>query len=546
MSGQIHLFKKILFLLAGAALFTLLPGSSYALEVKAQETSFYKDVFEQNVYYEGTSYLRLDRLYQALFKKQVQAGDVNIYDEVPDSEFFVNRHARKALSIDELKKGFQESDGPDASGNLKVVSGIFEGLHPNFLVEDVKGNHYNLKFDPSDNFELATSAEVIGSRFYYAIGYNVPQVTITSFASGQLVPAEGAKIIDDSGFNKALSAEKLEEYLLFLPADANGSYRASATKTLMGNDKGSLQFLGKRRGDSNDNVSHQNRRSLRALQIFSSWLNNTDVRPGTTADILVTENGQEVLKHYLVGFSSTLGSTPKGAKPPMHGHEYLFDFGEAAKAFFTLGFWEKPWQKRWREAGEKVSAAPAIGYFDNRYFDPSAFKTQLPGYAFKDVTRADGFWAAKIIKSFKDEEIKALVAAGQLSNQEDAESLAQILIERRDIIARYWYRVSNALDEFEFSGSTLSFKDLAVEASFVPASGNNYHFEVIAPQGNKGTRLASLDSDKPSLAIDASWFSNSGKVNVFIRTSRPGSSDPTPYVLVNLDAEKILGIMHED
>lgn len=548
MSDQAHPFnpfKKVLLALITALTVAVPSNVHAALEIKAQETSFYKDMFEQGAYYEGTSYLRLDRLYRALFNKQVGAEDINIYDEVPDSSFFTNRHARSPLSLQDLKKGFQETDGPNFSGEVKVVGGVFEGLQPNFEIEDASGARYELRFDSSDNFELATAASVIASRFYHAAGYNVPQVTVVKFAAGTLVPAPGARIIDDTGFEKDLTAEKLEEYLLFLPTDEAGDYRASATKVISGSDKGSFNFQGKRRGDASDLVDHERRRSLRALQVFASWLNNTDVRPGTTQDVVVTENGQEVLKHYLTGFSSSLGATSKGPKPPMHGHEYLFDFGETAKAFFTLGIWEKPWQRRWREAGEKASSSPALGYFDNRYFEPQSFKTQLSNYAFKDVSRADGFWAAKIIKSFSDDDIRALVEAGQLTSSEDAEAITRVLIERRDIIARYWYRTANPLDFFEYANGTLNFKDLAVDAGFVPAEGTVYHFEVLSVEGNRGTHAASLQSSATSLAVDSSWFS-SGSVHILIRTSRPGSAEPSLFVRVELDAQKLLGIMHED
>lgn len=547
MSDQAHLsnLRRLSFLAA------LLLGVSFnvpayaSLEAKPQETSFYKDLFEQAGYYEGTSYLRLDRLYRALFGKAVPAEDINVYDEVPDSSFFTNRHFRSPLSVQDLKKGYQASEGPRIAGEVKVVGGVFEGLQPNFEIEDSSGERYVLKFDPSDNFELVTGSEVIASRFYHAFGYNVPQVTIVSIPAGTLVPAAGAKITDDTGFAKDLTQEKLDEYLLFLPTDEQGNYRASATQVIKGRDLGSFDFLGKRKGDPADTVDQERRRSLRALQVFASWLNNTDVRPGTTQDVAVNENGQEILKHYLTGFSSSLGATSKGPKPPMHGHEYLFDFGETAKAFFTLGIWEKPWQRRWREAGEKVSVSPAVGYFDNRYFDPAAFKTQLGNYALKDVTRADGFWAAKIIKSFKDEEIRAIVEAGQLSSSEDTEAVTRVLIERRDIIARYWYREANPLDAFDYNGTVLNFKDLAVESGFVPAEGTTYFYEILSIDGSRGKNVASLQSASPSLTVDPSWFGSS-VIHILIRTSRPGMAELSPSVRVELDARNVLGIVHEN
>ncbi|MBU3758357.1 MAG: hypothetical protein FGM27_00280 [Candidatus Omnitrophica bacterium] len=548
MSEQVRLSKLLRLSLLAVLLSAPLGGglAQGALEIKAQETSYYQDLFEQAGYYEGTSFLRLDRLYRALFGKAAPAEDVNVYDEVPDSSFFTNRHSRSRLTSDQLKQGFRENQGPQISGAIQVVGGVFEGLQPVYEIKDSAGDRYLLRFDPSDSFELVTGAEVIASRFYYALGYNVPQMTIVSIPSGSLAAAPGAKVTDDTGFAKDLTQEKLEEYLLFLPTDDQGNYRASATKIITGQDKGSFDFLGKRRGDPQDAVDQERRRSLRALQVFSSWLNNTDVRPGTTEDVLVNENGQEVLKHYLVSFSSALGAASKGPKPPMHGHESLFDFREVAKAFLTLGLWEKPWQRRWREVGEKVSASPAVGYFDNRYFDPGQFKTQLQNYAFKDVTRADGFWAAKIIRTFSDEDLRALVEAGAYSNPADAQTLTKILADRRDILARHWFREANPLDNFESDGSVLTFKDLAVDEGFLPAEGTSYTFEVLAVENGRARSIASLESAQTNLRLDAAWFTSASQVHVLIRTRRPGMTQLSPVVRVELDAKSILGIVHEN
>ena len=429
-------------------------------QFKKQEGGFYKDLFEQNVYDEGTDYLHLERLYRGISHHRLRAGNVNAYDEVPDSTFFTNRHGRRALSESDLEKGYQEAGGPDLSGNLTVMNSRFDDVLPTFFVSDAKGDKYLLKFDPADSPELATSSEVIASRFYYAIGYHVPQYTIVTFDPAKLIPGEGALIVDDTGFTKKFTRDKLEEYLLFLPQDPAGRYRASASKVLAGENKGFFSLMGRRKCDPEDKFDHKDLRELRALRVFSAWLNNYDIRESNTLDMLVTENGQARLparqarlKHYLIDFNAALGSGTEESKPPMVTHEHLIDYGETAKSFFTLGFLEKTWQRRWREVGEKIPQSPAVGYFDNRYFDPGKFKNQLPHYLFKDLTRADGFWAAKIVMSFSDDDIRAMVKAGKLTNPADADYIAKTLIERRDMIGRYWFLAADSLDEFELSGN---------------------------------------------------------------------------------------------
>ncbi len=533
--------------LKGVALFTLIFSQQpvFGTETaafKKQETGLYPDVFNQNFYYEGTNLLHLDRLYRYLFRRDVHAANVNVFDEVPDSSFFSNRHARKRLSTQELKDGPKETDGPDLSDKMTITSGKFEGLHPGFFVQDRKGDKYLLKFDDIDSFELVTAAEVIASRFYHAIGYNVPQYTISVFSPEKLVPGEGAKVYDDSGFKRDLTQSRLEEYLLFVPQNEDGNYRASASKILAGKNKGSMRFKGRRKNDPEDPVDHQRRREIRALPVFASWLNNYDVRESNTLEMLVEENGRQTLKHYFIDFNSTLGG---GSAKPMFTHEHMIDYGEAFKAFLALGLWEKPWQKRWKETGEKITKSPAVGYFDNRYFDPGDFKTQLPYFAFKDMTRADGFWAAKIIMSFTDEDIQAVVQTGAYSDPSDAAEVARVLIERRDLIGRYWFDQATPLTDFESDNNQLQFKDLAVENGFRDAQTTTYKVDVIGRKGSKRKQITSLTSGTASIPLDAGWWSQYEQIDLLIRAVR-GSSKPNPYVLVELDSQGVAGVLHED
>ncbi|MBI3312725.1 MAG: hypothetical protein HYZ83_00630 [Candidatus Omnitrophica bacterium] len=522
-------------------------AQSETAQFKKQEGGFYRDVFDQNIYDDQTAYLHLERLYRKISRHPMRAGNINEYDEVPDSAFFTNRHARSRLSESELQKGAgqSEAEGPDLSGNLTVTNSRFDGLLPTFVVTDAKGDEYLLKFDPVDTPELTTSSEIIAARFYHALGYNVPQNSIIKFEGSKLVPAEQATMMDDSGFKRKLTAEKLQEYVLFLPQEMDGRLRASATRSLEGSDKGFFHFKGRRKNDPNDAVDHSGRREIRALRVFSAWLNNSDVRESNTAERVLTENGQEILKHYLVDFNASLGSAGDGTKPPMFSHEYLFDYGEGFKAFISLGWWEKPWQKRWREAGEKVTHSPAVGYFDNRHFNPGRFKTQLPYYAFKDLTRADAFWAAKTLLTFSDDDLRAMVKAGELSEAQDEDYLVKTLAERRDMIAQYWFERTNPLDEFDVKDGKLVFKDLAIERGFASAEGTVYHVSVYPKRKGQASRMASRKIETTSLDLE-NWLDSAKALTLVIRTRRAGSAKKTPVVLVEVTPQGVGGIIHED
>ncbi|MBI3316502.1 MAG: hypothetical protein HYZ85_00665 [Candidatus Omnitrophica bacterium] len=538
-------FRAFLSLLTLLVCLGFLPqaAAENAPVVKKQKTGIYRDIFDQNIYYEGTHLLHLERLYRKIFRKKSRAANVNVFDEVADSAFFTNRHARNRLSAEDLEKGSLENSGPDASGKLEIINGKFEGMHPGFFVRDSKGDKYLLKFDPMDYLELSTSAEIVASRFYHALGYHIPPYSIVLLRQDQLISAEGAKIYDNTGFKKALTQEKLEEYLLFLPQDVEGRYRASASKIMEGTNAGFFSLSGRRKSDPEDRIPHKDRREIRALQVFSAWLANYDVRESNTLS-MVGPDGK--YKYYLIDFNTALGSGTSDGKPPMTTYEYLFDYGEGLKAFFTLGLWEKPWQKKWREAGEKISASPAVGYFDNRHFDPGAFKTQLPHFAFKDLTRADAFWAAKIMMTFSDEDIRALLKAGQYSDPADPETIAKILIERRDRIAKYWFDRTNPLDNFDLRGQALVFEDLAVQYRFEPQDGSLYHVDVIGKKGGRSKKIADLEIQETSLAFQPDWLNQYEGLDLLFRTVRPGKKNLSPYVLVELDSNGITGILHQD
>lgn len=545
MSKAARLFKRVF--LGSIVLVTAagLPAWGETARIKKSETGLYRDIFDQNVYYEGLNYFHLDRFYRAVFNQELRAANVNAFDEVPDSVFFANRHGREPLSSSALKVGSSENDGPDFSQGLTITKGKFEGLHPGYFVKDSKGDAYLLKFDPADNLELATAAEIITSRFFHAIGYHVPQYTIANFKLEEVQIDPGATTYDDTGFKKKLTRDRFEEYMIFVPQDDQGRYRASASKILAGENMGFWGFDGRRRSDPDDTIEHERRREVRALRVFGSWLNVYDLRESNTLDMLVEENGKQVLKHYLIDFNDSLGSSSGGPKPPMFTHEHLVDYGEAFKSFITLGLWKKPWQKRWDEAGREPHESPAVGYFDNRRFDPAKYKTQLPYYAFKDLSRADGFWAAKIVTAFSDEDIRSLVKAGKLSNPQDEKYLADTLIERRDLIGKYWFGKVNPLDNFEVQGGDrLVFDDLAVEHGFASQEGTTYHVEAVNVQGQKGSKLSGFEARESSLNL-GSLLSQSSSLDLLIKTSR-ASSKKSPYVLVQIRDGRVAGVIHED
>ena len=481
--------------------FAQLGGESFSVQsvdegmIKKTHQSLYADIFDQSVYEEGVQFLRLRDLINHITCKKERAWDVNVYDEVPDSLFFTNRHAKKSLSQEELKEG--PSGLAPASGKWTVIRGEVESVNPRFFIRDSAGEEFSIRFDPIDNPELASAAENISSRFFHALGYNVPAYHVVKFRLEDLEVDSKATFYNSDGFRRPLTKQKVRDLLLFVDKMPDDSYRASASASLKGKVKGPFGMDGYRKEDPNDTIPHRYLREIRALQVFASWINYYAILSGNTLDVIEPVNGKEAMRHYVVDYSSTLGSAGDDTKAPHFGHEYIFDFGEFFKSIASLGFWRKPWQKRWDENQRKVTI-PSLGYFDNREFDPGKWKGQVPYHAFKDLTSSDGYWAAKQIMAFKDEDVKTVVDAGQLSDASTRETLIKTLVERRDLIGRYWFRRSVPLDWFEVSkdasGIKVEFTDLMIHYG-LDASPAQYRYEVFE-SAFRG------ESDKPTLLLN--------------------------------------------
>jgi hypothetical protein len=353
--------------------------ASETAKFKESESTFFSDLFDQNIYNEGVNQLDFGRWGRKISGKALPSKNVNVFDEVPDSGFFTNRHGRARLSPADLKKGYQETPGPDLSRPLEVFSAEQRGIHPRFLVKDARGEEYLLEFDPLGHLELVTGAEIIASCFYHALGYFVPQFTIILAERNQFRAAPGATTWEDTGFKKPLTQERLEEYLLILPQNDKGLFRASACKILKGDHLGRFCFESRRKDDPQDLVNHRDRREIRALGIFASWLNHYDLRASDTLTISTEENGAPTLKYYLGDFNGALGATQKGPKAAMLGYEHVIDYGETFKNNTGAWFFGKNPGKRNSGLKDSLCSHPRLWAISRTNFlIPRAIKRSFP------------------------------------------------------------------------------------------------------------------------------------------------------------------------
>lgn len=391
--------------------------------------------------------------------KTIRALSANTLGEVPDSAWYTSRHGRRRMTLEELLKG-PDTGRPPAPGTWKVTKVKSEGVTPGLEIDDPLVRHYWLKFDPVTNPEMATAADVIGTTFFHALGYNVPEYYLVTFDRPQLEVAPKSTYTDALGHKRALTERDVDEVLFNVPRDRDRRYRAVASLAVPGKGIGKFRYHGTRADDPNDTIPHENRRELRGLFLFCAWLGHDDSRAINTYDSLVEEDGVPFIKHYLMDFGSILGSASVKANSARSGHERLFALKPAVIELLTLGLYVPRW------ARARFPKLPAGGRFEHEIFEPERYKTEYRNPAFENRLPDDCFWAARQVMAFDDAHIRAIVAKGGYNDPRSADWVSTCLIARRDRIGKTYFATVLPLDGFEVRDGRLVFEDLAVLYKF--------------------------------------------------------------------------------
>ena len=388
----------------------------------------------------------------------VPAGAINTLGEVPDSAWFTNRHGRKRMTREELQTGPGNSSAPVPP--FLVVGAKTEGISPGFRMKDAEGRLYFVKPDPISNPEMATAADVIGSKFFYALGYNTPENYIVNVQRSQLSVGPKA-LIESGGRERRMTPKDVKVLLDLIPRREDGSYRLMASLAVPGHIVGPFAYEGTRSDDPNDLVSHEQRRDLRGLHVFCAWLNHTDAKGGNTLNSVVEESGIHFVRHYLIDLNAILGSDSDMPKDARFGHEFFFPMpGKALTSIVALGLYSPSWERA------KFPKDKPVGDFESKLFDPEKWKSNYPNPAFLSRQPDDEYWAAKQVMAFSDQDIRALVETGQYSDSRVVDYITATLIARRDKIGRTYFAKVLPLDDFAVLDGQLQFKDLGVEYGF--------------------------------------------------------------------------------
>lgn len=443
----------------------------------------------------------------------IPAQAVNTLGEVPDSQWFTNRIGRREMSLDELRRG-PGDERPPADGAWKIVSAKTEGLTPGFIIEDAGGERYLLKFDPRTNPEMTSAADVLGSRFFHALGYWVPQNYIVHFRRERLSIASGTTITDPSG-EREMTLDDIDPILDRVPVSPDGSIRALASRFIKGNPLGGFRYHGTRSDDANDVVPHEHRRDLRGLYVFCSWLGHDDSRSINTLDMLVEENGKKFVRHHLIDFGSLLGSASEEPNSARGGNQYLYEPGLMWKQILTLGVYVPSW---YRFRYKKI---PAVGRFEHELYRPDEWKPEYRNPAFSNRLPDDTFWAAKKLMRFSDEAIREIVQVAEYSDPEAEAWIVECLIKRRDKVGREYFRRVLPIDGFEVREGRLRFEHLGAKYGFVdepevkaewslfdnlsgehkPIDGDGLEMPAVLRNAGQGYAAAKLVADDPAKTV---------------------------------------------
>jgi hypothetical protein len=326
-------------------------------------------------------------------------------------------------------------------------------------MRDETGQLYFVKFDPPSNPEMASGAEVISTKFFYAFGYHVPENYVARVRREDLVIGSDSKFDDEDGNERAMKPRDLEAILKKAARSEDGFYRALASKALPGKPLGKFRYHGTRPDDPNDIFPHEHRRELRGLRVFAAWLNHDDSRSINTYDALVQEGGRSIVRHHLLDFGSTLGSGSVTAQSTRAGNEFLWERRPTLITMLTFGLYVRPWIK------VDYPNIPSVGRLEADYFNPSEWKPEYPNPAFKNARPEDLFWAARIAAALPDEAIAAIVTTAEYSDPRATEYLSQVIAARRAKVLHEWLNGTNPVVNPSLDASgVLTFANAAEEA----------------------------------------------------------------------------------
>lgn len=455
------------------------------------------------------------------------ARNVNAHGEVPDSSWFTNRIGRMEMSPERLAQGSCDADEKLSDEIWIATSGKVDGGNPGFAIEDpATGRKYLLKFDSGLQPERATTADVVGSKLYWAFGYSVPCNFVVFFDENHIKLAPNASKENMLGKKVPLTEDDLKRAMKTAPHTPDGKIRGSASRFVEGKPIGPWTYDNTRGDDPNDVIDHEERREVRGGKLMAAWLNHFDSREQNTLTTFMKTNKDDKkgwVEHWIIDFGDSFGSVwPSDGMTRRFGHSYYFDWGDIGNDLFTLGLRKRVWEKTAID-----ERAPIFGYFDHEHFEPELWKGGYFNHAFDRMTLSDAYWSAQIIARMTDAHIASAIATGHLSKPEYVERLQEVLVQRRNKIINYYLYPMSTFQRPITSPDQLCFTDALVENGYEAAADQRYEARV----GERG-QWVTLTGDAKGVVCVGIDSHRTGFIET--RVTRPGKDQPATPVRFHL------------
>jgi hypothetical protein len=385
------------------------------------------------------------------------AGDVNSMDEVPFSSWF----APRSDDIGTIARG------PDAGGPPRPPFNVLPEkaraiASTGFVISDARGQHYEMIVDPHDRPEMRTGAAAVAARLVWAIGLNTPPVYVTHVRPEQFWRAEPG-------------APDVAAMLAAGAPPAGDTFRVAALDMQPSVWLGYAPESGTRGDDANDVIAHEDRRVLRALKVFASWLSLSGLGPPKTMDRYVGVPGEGHVVHFLVGLDDALGASDVVRVtdlPPEQGG------GSSIFRLITLGLAPNPPRR------PTQVEMPAVGQFGPEV-DPRTFSPSIPYEPADRLTTADAYWAAKRIAALSSAHIALAIEAAKISDRRARQTLQDVLEARRERVVRYWFERVTPVELTKVDGRELDLRDQSIRYGWERPETTDYYVDFLTSAGQR-------------------------------------------------------------
>ena len=425
-----------------------------------------------------------------------EAANVTVNDEVANSSWFTNRNHVRALTPEQVRLGpLGQELVPTPPYTIK--SRKVGGVNPGFTIKDKAGKRWVVKLDPQGYPQIGSGADVVVGRLLWAAGYNISHDVAFSFRREDLKIDEDLAKGDDK--SPPFLDSDLDTLLRRGARYDDGRFAGQASLFLPGTPVGPIDMRSKRPDDPNDRYRHRHRRELRGLYALCSWVGSWDTKDHQSLETFIErEDTLGFVRHNLLDFGASLGAAAEGPRPPERGYEYTVDYKWSLRRLFTLGFIREPWRKT-----ETPVTIPSLGRFETEVWEPENFRSLQPHPAFRERNDGDDYWGAKLVASFSDAQIAAAIDAAGYEDPRVKPALLALLITRRDKLVRYYFDHIAPLDYFTLEGTTLKFRDLAVDRGL--SAARSYEAEIDGAGEDKKVQLSgtALELPPPSLSKEA-------------------------------------------